>query len=121
MIQSTQSIKDLPESAQIVAEIIGREATLKIAQVCSHRQFYVPKNNPRGNNWIADLIGDQSFKKLQYHFGGCLVDLAGCSSIIKRERNKLIIEAHKTLGWSTSSIAMALEVSERTIQRVINP
>lgn len=117
MNQSVESIKDLPESAQIVAEVIGREATLKIAQVCNHRHFYVPKINARGNNWISDLIGDVLYAKLQRHFAGCLVDLAGCSHLIKKERNKLIIEAHRKLGWSVSSLSMALEVSQSTIYR----
>lgn len=117
MIQSVQSLKDLPESVQVVAEIIGREAALKIAQACNHRHFYVPKLQVKSNNWINELIGDDLFKRLQYHFGGCLVDMAGCSHLIRQERRKLILDAHKKLGWSVTSLAMALEVSERTVQR----
>lgn len=106
----------LPPSAQIVAEYIGREKTLLIARNIQHRHFYVPKSYPQGH-WIPALVGREAASRLQRVFGGELVDLAKCTAIARAERDAEIVQAIEA-GEKLHVIAQRYRLTPRAVRYV---
>lgn len=107
----------LPPTAQVIAEVIGREDTLKIARVCKCRHFYVP-HIIRPNHWLYTLLGEAKAKALQREFCGLVMDLAKCRDIQVAARNRRILKAHHN-GKSLCEIAAAERVSTSTVSQLI--
>lgn len=99
----------LPPTAQEVADIIGREATLALARKVKHRCLYVPKHMPP-DYWIRREIGDELANKLQKIFAGEQVPLAKCKSIACEQR-RIGIEAAFHEGKSVQEIALMFGLS----------
>ncbi len=107
----------LPPSAQVVAEVIGREKTLLLARTICHRHFYVPKVYPIGH-WIPALVGRETAALLQHTFGGELVDLAKCTSLARAERNKEIVR-DILAGDLLHTVAQRYRLTPRAISYVL--
>ena len=82
-------MQELPDTAKVIADIIGREATLKLAAVTKHRKLYVP-NHLDDDHWITRTIGREAATKLHKTFRGELLPLATCHLIHVAERNDRI-------------------------------
>lgn len=98
----------------MIADVIGREATLKLAKATKNRKLYVPKKMCAGHevkrcgktskepkpgctcrgHWIANVVGDTLAVKLSKEFGGESLDLAPCYYVHAVERNKRIRDEH---------------------------
>jgi hypothetical protein len=81
---------ELPESAQVVADVIGRDATLQLTKVAKGRKIYIPvtlcaghgitsfgrsskETRPRctcKGHWLAATVGDDLAVLLCRTFGG---------------------------------------------------
>lgn len=128
---------ELPQSAQLIAEVIGRDATLALAKGCKHRKLYVPKVLCAGHSsvtgrtdgvvrrrctckghWIARTIGDDLAVKLSWTFGGEILDLAGCYVVHALERNQRI-RAEYDAGRSRMDLMIEHGMSERAIRYII--
>lgn len=83
----------LPESAQQIADLIGRENTLKLASVAKWRKLYVP-HTMAGDHLIVRTIGADAAKTLHFNCRGEYLDLAKCCSIFVEQRNALIRKAY---------------------------
>jgi hypothetical protein len=103
MHRSFRRMPPLPETAQQIADIIGREPTLALAAKCKHRKLYVP-HALNEDHWIVKTIGLPLARKLQFECRGLYLDLAKCTSIAVAERNNKIRAAYKESGDRTSII-----------------
>lgn len=110
----------LPESAQVFADVIGREATLRLAAKSQYRACYVPKvENLDERHWIARAIGYARARHLARAFGGCHMVLASCRSIVKADRDARMVKSYLA-GESPALIAQAHSVSVYTVLRAID-
>lgn len=110
---------DLPESAQVVAEVIGVSATLKLASKCQYRHCSVPKSPLKDDHWIVKTIGRKKAIELQAVFGGELIPLATCYSIHAAERDEQI--AFNALEKKQLTvIATEFKVSIETVKRALD-
>jgi hypothetical protein len=109
----------LPPTAQVVADVIGREPTLALAKRAKYRAMYVPYRC-RDNHWITRAIGRAHADRLSKEFGGLLLPLAKCHAVILAERDRSIraaFRAGKTVEW----LAQEHELSERAIFLILDP
>ena len=120
----------LPESAQAIADVIGREATLHLAQNLRYdhlitnggtcRLLYIPKKKALTNDyWLVQVIGLDKAKLLQEQFGGCLITLAKCADTLRGERNAKIVNAYKA-GKSIPEISALFGLAQRTITDIVH-
>lgn len=110
----------LPESAQVIAEVIGRAATLALASKCQYRHCSVPKRPLDNDHWIVRTIGRKKAVELQAVFGGEVVPLATCYAVHQAERDAEIRAAFRT-GRNALEISNAFQLSLKTIQRILDP
>lgn len=110
----------LPESAQVIAEVIGRAATLALASKCQYRHCSVPKRPLDNDHWIVRTIGRKKAVELQAVFGGEVVPLATCYAVHQAERDAEIRSALRA-GQTPIQIAEAFSLSLKTIQRILDP
>ena len=111
------NLPPLPATAQVIADIIGRDATLKLAGKVSNRNLYIPYNLDE-NHWISKTIGFAKAYALKQEYGGILISLASCVHYYTRERNELI-KAEYLSGESTIKLAEKYEVTQRRIQHIV--
>ena len=71
----------LPPTAQVVADVIGRDATLALAFTCQHRCVYVPGGSLRSNSYLVRTIGKEKAELMKRHFEGELLPMATCYKI----------------------------------------
>ncbi len=129
---------ELPESAQVIAEVIGRTATLELAKRAKGRKIYVPKTLCAGHevrrcgrtsreakprctcrgHWIAETVGDALAVKLSRTFGGESLDLAGCYYVHAFARNERIREQHKA-GVPIVRLMEEHGMSQRAIRYIV--
>jgi len=108
----------LPPTAQEIARLIGREATLLIAIKATNRCIYVPKGDASGH-WIARLIGPERFAVMQREFGGMQLTIAKCSDIARAERDNEIrkrFKDGKTIAW----LALEYGLTTRRIWSIVD-
>lgn len=119
----------LPQSAKLIADVIGPRATLALSETLTARfhektsdgsaSFYIPKNITRAH-WIYFTIGGHACGKLVKEFGGELLSLPKCRAVYKTNRNEAIKAAHAS-GTPLDELAKNFGVSADTVKRVINP
>jgi len=107
----------LPPTAQVIADVIGRDATLLLAGKVANRNLYIPYSLDE-NHWIARVIGYAKAHALKQEFGGLHMSLATCDHYYTRERNELI-KADYLNGISTIALASKYSVTQRRIQHIV--
>jgi hypothetical protein len=112
--------RPLPESAQVIADIIGREATLALAGKVQHRALYIPKHPVPDRHMIPSLIGRQRAELLRVHFGGLLLPLAKCAEVHAAERDDSIRAGAKS-GKTTRQLAELWGLTIRRVEQIIQP
>jgi hypothetical protein len=128
----------LPSSAQVIADVIGREATLKLAGMLRHNKLYVPMSMCRGHysqrwgksrkltfpgcccrgHWIVDAIGEELAGKLGKTFAGEILDIAPCYKVVAYERNQRMRQMHEE-GASVTELMSVTGLSKRAVFYVI--
>ena len=109
----------LPPTAQVVADIIGRSATLLLASKCQYRHFYIPRQQLSASHWIVRTIGPRKASALQSVFGGELIPLANCYHVHQAERDAQIRAAARA-GDPIHVIASRFKLSPGHIKRLLN-
>lgn len=112
-----EQLPALPETAQVIAEVIGREATLKLASKVRNRNLYIPKRADE-HHWISRTIGYAKAHALVQEFGGLLMSLATCEHYFTRERNARI-RADYSAGKTTLELAAIHDMTQRRIQQIV--
>lgn len=107
----------LPPTAQVIADVIGREATLRLASKVTNRNLYIPKRLDEGH-WISRTVGYAKAHALMTEFGGLLMSLANCEHYHTRERN-LVIRRQYAEGKSTLEIAEIHDLTQRRVQEIV--
>ena len=121
----------LPDSAQIIADIIGREATLDLVGhlVYDHlvhkkrgkcRMLYIPKrrNKLTDDYWLVKVVGLNNAIKLQEYFGGSLLYLAQCKETERGERDHKILNDYRS-GLKVNELALKYNLSVRSIYNIV--
>ena len=107
----------LPPTAQVIADVIGREATLKLAGKVKNRHVYIPYRLDE-NHWISRTIGYAKAYALKESFGGLDLSLATCEHFYTRERNARIRDDYKA-GKSTVELSAFYGLTIRRVQQII--
>lgn len=108
----------LPETAQVIADVIGRSSTLALASICQHRHLYVPKGKLPPDHAIVRCIGLIRTEQLQKAFGGEQLPLAACYSIFAAERN-IKIRIAAAAGQTVKEIAAEYNLHPRHVLRLL--
>ena len=121
----------LPESAQIIADVIGRDATLDLVGhlIYDHlihkkrgkcRMLYIPKSRKKltENYWLVKAVGISNAILLQEFFGGSLLYLAQCKETERGERDNKIVNDFKS-GLKVNELALKYNLSVRSIYNII--
>lgn len=118
----------LSETAEAIAEVIGRERTLYLigklprcyppsrgrAEVTL---LYVPKRL-RPKSWLVEILGWNDAEKLVRVFGGELLKPGNCHALYRAHRDAGIIRAAQD-GVPHAMISEWFEVSARHVQNVL--
>jgi hypothetical protein len=109
----------LPPTAQVVAEVIGREATLRLAGKCQYRHLYVPSSPFPADHWVTREVGERHARALQAAFRGSLLPLASCYHVHQAERDEAIRAAHAS-GSGITEIAETFRMSRQNVVRILD-
>lgn len=107
----------LPPTAQVIADVIGRDATLALARAAKCRSVYIPQRLPR-SHWLRSVVGENAAEMLSEEFPGITLPLAKCAGVVKAERNRIIAEL-SARGMKQREIGRRLGIPESTVQTVL--
>lgn len=107
----------LPPTAQVVADVIGREATLALAMSCLYRCLYVPKGKLAPDSYLVRTIGEEKAKLMQREFCGMLLPLATCHHIAVFERQQRI-RAAVAEGKTHAQVAVAYGLTVKWVRNL---
>jgi hypothetical protein len=107
----------LPPTAQVVADVIGREATLALAMSCLYRCLYVPKGRLASDSYLVRTIGEEKAKLMQREFCGMLLPLATCHHIAVFERQQRI-RAAVAEGKTHAQVAVAYGLTVKWVRNL---
>ncbi len=111
---------DLPESMQVVAEVIGEDATMNLVarwpltpRGCI--SIYVPERMPETHR-LVQIIGLNPARLLSMRFAGEIIKLAAGGRLRSRQR-RADMRSMVVGGASLHAVARLYAVSERTVRR----
>lgn len=107
----------LPPTAQVVADVIGREATLALAMSCQYRCLYIPKTRLASDSYLVRTIGEEKAKSMQREFAGMLLPLASCHHIAVFERQSRI-RASVADGKTHAQVAVMFGVTQKWVRQI---
>ncbi|MGI1671972.1 MAG: hypothetical protein K6L74_16840 [Neptuniibacter sp.] len=106
----------LPSSLQELSEVIGLDATLKLAATFPSVPLYVP-SVAKPDHRIAGIIGFANYQHLVEYYGGDTITLAKVDAATRQIKRHM----HKSLrsqGKSNRDIALELNYSQRHVERL---
>lgn len=113
--------EQLPFTAQDIAEVIGVEKTMELVrgkQKTKCRSLYVPSpSRMKSSHWLVQTIGEEAARELSQEYAGEPLTIPKCSSVIKLERNKRIIQMRQQ-GVRYQAIADALGMNVSAVKMV---
>ncbi|GGH64905.1 hypothetical protein GCM10010975_32180 [Comamonas phosphati] len=124
----------LPESAQEIADVIGRERALYLigqlpryvggapGKQSTRVILYVPKSLTDDHDLVR-ILGRDDAEKLCHHFGGEILNPANCSEIYRRYRDQEMARMVDEMvgiglpnGYAVAQVASLFDVSGRTVR-----
>jgi len=116
-------LMELPKSAEMIEQFIGRNAVILLAEKSPYRtrdkcQIYIPKSYKPGH-WIRRAIGDKLFEIMRLEFGGELLEIATCKAVREAPRNRDMITAN-IKGMNLRAIAEKYRLCHRWVRIIIN-
>ncbi len=106
----------LPESLQELADHIGLEATLKLAEAYPCIPVYIPAS-AKENHPIATLIGLEAFEVLTTIYAGDTIKLAKVDAA-RRQIKHCALRRMKEQGYSNRQVAILFDYSLRHVERL---
>jgi hypothetical protein len=122
----------LPSSVQEIAEVIGRDAALRLVGAlprCSQRDrrypnaassrviMYVPKRVEPGHR-LVQILGHDTARRLVHHFGGEVLYPANCADVYRRFRDSEALRMVRD-GMPAKAVADVLGVSDRHVRNLL--
>jgi hypothetical protein len=115
MANARKPNEPLPPLLNEIAELIGREAALKLAGAVGGTRIFIPKRKIP-NHWLIKLLGQDAADTLAERFGGTRFDFPlGPHATQNNMRARIV--ALNDLKLSVNEIALSLHVTERTVWR----
>lgn len=106
----------LPESLQLIADIVGAPAALKIAARWGGTRLYITEA-PGEDHPLAQLIGLDAARALGEAYAGERIEIAKADCWKKAMRNRLILDARKS-GVSQARLAREHDITERHVRNI---
>lgn len=122
-------LNDLPNSVREIAEVIGRDATLRLigklptcyagadGKKSTRVIMYVPKRLAPDHQLVV-ILGWSSANKLVRHFGGEILYPANCRAIYSKYRDEAILKMLDA-GARPSMVAELMGLSERHVRNLM--
>lgn len=114
----------LPQSAQEIANVIGREQALRlIGQLprCGRRPWrrvlYVPARLTP-DHWLVTAIGYPDAAKLVREFRGIILQPSTCAHLAREHRNRAI-HAAAAQGATQAELAILFDLTTRQVANVL--
>ena len=102
-----------PDSLRDIAEVVGMQDALVLAERARHRNLYVPKTMT-SDHWIVGAIGPDKANALVRYYGGCKLDIASGYAIKVADRRRSIQQDHKE-GATKAELMGKYKMSARGI------
>lgn len=106
----------LPQSVQMLIQLIGTEATTRVLQHFGGRSIYIPKRL-RQSCTLLKVLQRHELQTLMQHYGGETVDLPQAGSLERHWRN-LAIAAASAAGMSRAELVDRYGLSQRQIGNI---
>ena len=111
----------IPRTVKTVAEVIGMDAAIRLAQVSRNNQVYVPATRLRPDHPLTSVLQPGELQALQRHFGGELMSYASASGLRRKvatDRRRQAIVQGLQAGLSHHEIADRVRCTWRHVRRV---
>lgn len=106
-----------PEGLLRIADVIGEELTLKLAQSFGGlKGVHIPKD-PTTDNRLAAVVGREAWAKLCERFGGRTLDIPR-GHFLELKKDKILALARTDM--STAAIALEVGVTQRYVTMVLS-
>ncbi|MFZ4221484.1 Mor transcription activator family protein [Enterobacter ludwigii] len=103
----------LPDSVQVIAGLIGFEATEKLIERLGGRSFPIGKamssRGERRLNLLQQVIGESNTTLICRHFGGATLYIPRCDKAFSEWRNKRFVDEIERLKLQGVSTLEAIE------------
>lgn len=99
-----------------IADAIGEDAAMTIANQYGGTRFYVPTRIPHGHR-LVELLGMEAAQKLASMLGGLDFEIAQAIALKRAKRNAQIC-AERAEGVSVSNLARKNGMSERNVRNI---
>lgn len=122
-------LKDLPRSVREIAEVIGREATLRLigqlptcyagndGKKSTRVIMYVPKTL-KPDHQLVHILGWHTAHRLVRHFGGEILYPANCRAVYAKFRDEAILKMLDA-GARPAMVAELMGLSERHVRNLL--
>lgn len=116
---------DTPVSILELAEVIGFDAALTLVaslpragKRTQRRAFSVPKGQVKPTHWLLVRLGSERMRRLQYEFGGMVLQPSNGHYWVKRVRDRRILE-YAAQDMPVTEIAQRLAVSVDVVKLAV--
>lgn len=109
----------LPTSVAAVARVIGEPLAIRLADLATHRQLYVPKNADDAHP-VVQAIGRPAYAALKREFGGQLIPFARCRADSRGAMRVRAMKGALLAGVPAHSVAEQFGVSARRVQQILS-
>lgn len=119
----------LPEMAQLIAELIGLPAALRLIDAWGGTTFPVSKNKRRGGqirfDALAEVVGVDAAGILTRHFGGEVLAIPRCTTALREVRDRTLRAEFDALTrdlpaiHAVSQLARRYQMTERWVWVVL--
>lgn len=116
---SLQKIKreNWPETINLIAEVVGDDATIALLNRFSGRHLSIPKKYRDGHD-IGEVIDKEKAQMLIDYFGGEMIIFPNCRWLMAKERNRSIIH-DLAMNISVADLATKYQLTTRMIYKII--
>jgi len=122
LIAGSCCAEDLPGDLAEVADFIGVDSALKLADRLGGVTVYLKKWSDDPHNWsteikrFADAIGITNTETIVRLFDGNYIDIPKCDALFMRHRNELIRQ--QAAAKTSADLAREYGLSQRHIKRI---
>lgn len=108
----------LSSGLQEIAEHIGLEGALKLAQHYGGTRLWVPCDGFSLLHPIASKLDVDELGQLNYYYRNSLIYIPRAFSFFKRQRDRQLVEARAKM--TAREVAITFGIAERHVYRILN-